>query len=85
MAPNVTYALLAALVALFAFGFWVDRVSDTHRLAPLRKFSLVFQLAAMGLAVMLLRPGRGTHDQPDALMASVGHGSPVLIDVYSNW
>ncbi len=85
MHPYLTYALLAGLVGLFAFGWWVDRAPDGHRLAPARRFSLVMQLAAMGLAVALLRPGGGTHDRPDALMASVGHGQPVLIDVYSNW
>jgi hypothetical protein len=85
MHPAITYTLLGLLAALFAFGWWLDGRPDEHRLARHRKFSLVLQIAALFGAVALLRPGRGTHDAPAAFAAAIGHGTPALIDVYSNF
>lgn len=83
MAPVFTYALLAVFAGLFAFAWWVDGRTE-GRFAPFRKWSLVLQVAAVGAAVMLLRPGHGSHDDPSSFAATVGHGTPVLIDVFSN-
>lgn len=85
MHPALTYSLLALLGGLFAFGWWLDGRPDEHRLARHRKFSLVLQIAALFGAVALLRPGRGTHDAPSAFAATIGNGTPALIDVYSNY
>jgi len=85
MHPALTYGLLALCVALFAGSWWVDRRPDGHRLAGWRRFTLIAQLVALGGAVMVLRPGRGTHDNPTAFAAAIGNGTPALIDVYSNW
>lgn len=83
MHPALTYAFLAVLGAVFAFSLWVDGRTE-GRFAPLRRFSLVFQVAAVGAAILLLRPGHGSHDDPSAFAATVGHGTPVLLDVFSN-
>jgi hypothetical protein len=85
MHPVLTYTLLGLLGVLFAFGWWLDGRPDDHRLARYRKFSLVLQIAALFGAVALLRPGRGTHEEPSALAAAIGNGTPALIDVYSNY
>lgn len=85
MHPAIMYGLLALCVALFAGAWWLDRRPDGHHLAGLRRFSLIAQLLALGGAVMVLRPGHGTHDSPAAFAAAIGNGTPALIDVYSNW
>ncbi len=84
MHPAITYSLLAVMAALFAFGWWLDGRPDEHRLAKHRRFSLVMQVGALLGAFLVLRPGRGTHDNPDTFAAAIGGGTPALIDVYSN-
>lgn len=84
MLPALTYSILALMAGLFAFGWWLDGRPDKHRLAPYRRFSLVLQVGAFVGAVLFLRPGHGTHDNPNRFAATIGNGTPALIDVYSN-
>lgn len=85
MHPALTYALVSVAVAVFFASWWVDGRPDGHRLAGWRRFTLVAQAAALAMAVLVLRPGRGTHDSPAAFAAAIGNGTPALIDVYGNW
>jgi hypothetical protein len=82
--PALTYSLLALCVGLFAAAFWVDGRPDVSRFAPLRRFTLIAQICAIGGAYAVLRPGRGG-DGTHALGASMAAGRPVLLDMYSNW
>lgn len=85
MPPALSYALVTLCAALFAFSWWVDTRPEGSKLAPLRRFTLIFQLVALGGAIAVLRPGHGTHDDPSAFAATIGNGTPALIDAYSNW
>ena len=85
MHPALTYALVSVAVAVFFGAWWVDGRPDGHRLAAWRRFSLVAQAAAVAAAVLVLRPGHGTHDAPASFAAAIGQGTPALIDVYGNW
>lgn len=85
MHPALTYTLVFLAVAAFLAAWWVDGRPDGHRLAGWRRYTLVAQAAAVALAVLVLRPGRGTHDAPAVFAAAIGNGTPALIDVYSNW
>jgi hypothetical protein len=84
MHPALTYSLLTLMGAIFAAGWWIDGRPEGHRVAPMRKFSLVMQLGALIGAFLVLRPGHGTHDSANGFEAAIGHGTPALIDVYSN-
>jgi len=85
MPPTVTYALLGVLALVFAFGLWVEYRPEHSRWTRLRRWSLGFQAGALVLAVLLLRPGHGTHRTVESVTAAIGDGTPTLIDVYSNW
>ena len=85
MHPALTYTLLGLCAAFFAFAWWLDARPDTHRLAPYKRFTLIMQLVAFASAVAVLRPGKGTHDDPSAFASTIGNGTPALIDLYSNW
>jgi hypothetical protein len=84
MHPALTYTLLAMMAALFAGGWYIDGRPEGHKFEKFRRFSLVMQVGALLGAFLVLRPGRGTHDNPTAFAATIGNGTPALIDVYSN-
>lgn len=85
MAPAITWSLVALCAALFAFSWWIDTREEGSKLYPYRRFTLVLQIIALAGAIAVLRPGRGTHDDPNAFAATIGNGTPALIDAYSNW
>lgn len=85
MHPALTYTLVALFAGLFGFSWWIDTRPESSRLYPYRRFTLILQLVALGGAIAVLRPGPGTHDDPSAFAATIGNGTPALIDAYSNW
>lgn len=85
MHPALSYTLVALCAGVFALSWWIDTRPEGHRLYAHRRFTLVMQLAALAGALAVLRPGRGTHDDPSAFAAAIGNGTPALIDAYSNW
>jgi thiol-disulfide isomerase/thioredoxin len=85
MHPALTYGLLALCAGVFGLSWWIDARPEGSRLAAYRRFTLVMQIVAIGGAIAVLRPGRGTHDDPSAFAAVIGNGTPALIDAYSNW
>lgn len=71
------------VVAVFVAAWWLDARPATHPWAHLRRFTLLAQIASLLGAVWALRPGPGTLDDPSAFDAAIGHGTPVLLDIYS--
>lgn len=85
MHPALSYTLVALCAGVFALSWWIDTRPEGSRLYRYRRFTLVLQLAALAGAIAVLRPGHGTHDDPAAFAATIGNGTPALIDAYSNW
>lgn len=85
MPPALSYTLVSLCVGLFALSWWIDTRQEGSKLYPFRRFTLVMQLVALAGAISVLRPGHGTHDDPNAFAATIGNGTPALIDAYSNW
>jgi hypothetical protein len=83
MPPALTWSIVVACVAVFAFGFWVSSDTGQKRFPRLHGFSLVMQLAAAIVGYMALRPGG--HDDKQSIAAAQAAGSPVLVSLHSNF
>ena len=77
MPPALTYALVTLCAALFAFSWWIDTREEGSKLFRFRRFTLILQLVSLAGAIAVLRPGHGTHDDPNAFAATIGNGHPL--------
>ena len=84
MPPPLTYLLLGLCTALFVVGFWIGGRRASARFPRLSRLSIVFQIAAVVAAYLVLRPGRGA-DPNAAIASSMSHDQPVMLDIYSNY
>ena len=84
MPPALTYSLLALCAATFLSAFWLEGKKGSALFPRLARLGIVLQIASVGAAYMVLRPGKGT-DGRAAIARNAAAGKPVMIDLYGNY
>jgi hypothetical protein len=80
----LTYVSLTACAALLAFGFYVDSERGQKRFAKWTRYASAFQVAAIVLAYLVVRPGTGD-DGPEDIAQAKAQSRPIFVDLYSNF